>query len=130
MHTIFFVIFNLLNNKGLNSTIQSFSTSQGINWPFIPPMSPHFGGLWENDIKSLKYHFVASFVITFEELYTVLTQVEAYLNSQPLFAVPSNSMDAEPHTPGHFPICSPIRSIPDPDFTEFPSTHLGRCQLL
>ncbi|XP_011174462.3 uncharacterized protein LOC105206677 [Solenopsis invicta] len=29
---------------------------RGIEWSFIPPYSPHMGGLWETGVKSCKYH--------------------------------------------------------------------------
>jgi hypothetical protein len=51
---------------------------------FIPLNSPHFGGLWEAGVKSLKYHWkriVGKALLIFEEFSTLITQVEACLNS-------------------------------------------------
>ncbi|UYV69801.1 hypothetical protein LAZ67_7000777 [Cordylochernes scorpioides] len=42
--------------KLFNSNIHDFASSEEIKWNFIPPSSPHFGGLWEAGIKSVKYH--------------------------------------------------------------------------
>ena len=44
-------LYNLWHNKDATLTIQSFATSHGIKWSFIPPSSPHFGGLWESGIR-------------------------------------------------------------------------------
>ena len=77
-------------------TIINFCSSIGIEWKFIPERSPHFGGLWEAAVKSTKKHLrriVGDVKLTFEELATVLTQVEACLNSRPL--APLNTPDVD-----------------------------------
>jgi hypothetical protein len=54
-----------------------------IKWHFIPPATPRFGGLWEAAIKSVKGLLrttLAEKAQTFEEFFTVLTEVEACLN--------------------------------------------------
>ena len=50
-----------------------------------PERAPHFGGLWEAAVKSMKFHLkrvIANTKFTFEEFTTILTQV--CLNSRPL----------------------------------------------
>ena len=55
--------------------------------------------------------------LTFEEFYTVLTQIESCLNSRPLVPLPSDDDGIEALTPGHFLIGRPLESLPDPAFS-------------
>ncbi|XP_041450115.1 uncharacterized protein LOC121404526 [Drosophila obscura] len=51
-----------------------------IDWHFIPPRSPHFGGLWEAAVKSAKYHLYRSVgpsILSFDELRTLICQIAA-----------------------------------------------------
>ncbi|XP_050494523.1 uncharacterized protein LOC126875676 [Bombus huntii] len=48
---------NLLQSDDHKVKVQSFLVDRRIEWLFIPPNSPHFGGLWEAAVKSFKRHF-------------------------------------------------------------------------
>ena len=51
-----------------------------------------FGGLWEATVRSMKTHLsriMGEIKFTFEEFSTVLAQIEACLNSQPLTPIPN-----------------------------------------
>ncbi|GFS84207.1 integrase catalytic domain-containing protein [Trichonephila clavipes] len=83
----------------------AFFAEEGIEWSFIPPRSPNWGGLWEANIKSLKYHFkrvAGNSKFSYEELLTLITQIEAILNSRPLTPLSSDVDDLEVLTPAHF----------------------------
>ncbi|XP_011884033.1 PREDICTED: uncharacterized protein LOC105571168, partial [Vollenhovia emeryi] len=48
-------------------------------WEFNPPATPHMGGKWEAVVKPIKFHLrrtIGESVLTFEELTTLLTQIE------------------------------------------------------
>ena len=65
----------------------------------MPEHAPHFGGLWEAAVKSFKLHLrrvVGEARLTYEELTTILAQIEACLNSRPLTPLPepSDSLEA------------------------------------
>ena len=58
--------------------------------------------------------------LTFEECSTVLTQIEACMNSRPLVALPCDGKGIDVLTPGHFLIGRSIESLPDPSFSYHP----------
>lgn len=98
--------------------IQNFSTSNFINWHFIPPYAPHFGGIWEAAVKLTKNHLMKACkttILNFEELTTLLCQIEACLNSRPLIPLSSDPSDVRALTPGHFLIGVPLLEIPERD---------------
>lgn len=80
--------------------------------------APHFNGLSEAAVKSVKLHLkrtIGETKLSFEELSTFLTQVEACVNSRPLCALSSCPDDAGALTPSHFitgqsSICPPEQS--------------------
>ncbi|XP_076660409.1 uncharacterized protein LOC143363756, partial [Halictus rubicundus] len=89
--------------------------SDQVAWHFIPPSAPHFGGLWEAGIRSMKHHLkrvIGSHTLTFEEMTTVLCQIEACMNSRPIAPRSENIDDYTALTPGHFLIGTAITTIP------------------
>lgn len=102
-----------------------------INFHFIPAYSPHFGGLWEAGVKSTKFHLnrvLGNCHLTFEQLYTTLTQIEAILNSRPLTPLSSDPADCTPLTPGHFIIGRSLTSLPQKDYLNASDNILSRFQ--
>jgi len=116
----------LRNSQNLN-TIKGFLNEFYIKWKFIPPRSPHWGGLWESNIKSAKHHLkriVGSTPLTYEQFDTVISQIEAILNSRPLCPFSNDPSDLSSLTPGHFLIGKPLISYPDKDVSEVPQNRL------
>ncbi|XP_045541516.1 uncharacterized protein LOC123723018 [Papilio machaon] len=112
--------------------IAALLANNGTEWHFIPPHSPNFGGLWEAGIKSTKHHLrrvIGDSTLTFEELSTVLSQIEACLNSRPLSQNSANSTDPNPLTPGHFLVGQPLVIAPDYNYEHTTVSSLRRWQL-
>lgn len=106
---------------------------KGIEWSFNPPYSPHMGGLWEANIKSVKTHLskvIGNQILTFEELYTVLTQIESLLNSRPLCWLSSDPNDPAPLTPAHFLTLTPLQTLPAVNVVDVTPNRLTRKRLL
>lgn len=111
--------------------IAAWLASNKTTWHFIPPYSPNFGGLWEAGVKSTKYHLkrvIGNTTLTFEEMTTLLCQIEACLNSRPISQVSNNPEDSFPLTPGHFLVGEPLVLVPDINFENSTVSTLKRWQ--
>lgn len=103
----------------------------GVHWRFIPPSSPHQGGIWEAAVKSAKEllrPIVGNEKLTFEELSTVLCQIEACLNSRPLCPLSTSPDSLEALTPGHFLVGQPLNMLPNLDVSHLKLNQLDRWQ--
>lgn len=120
-------------SKQWSSEISEALSSLGTQWHFNPPASPHFGGLWEAGVKSIKYHLkrvTGLAKLTFEEYATLLSQIEACLNSRPLCPRSSEPGDFSTLTPGHFLIMSALNTPPERDLEDRKPTTLDRWQYI
>lgn len=124
-------LYSLFKSEMNIRNLAEFCQGKEIKWTTIPPNAPHFGGLWEAGVKSVnnilkKVYQSAS--MTIMELATLLTQIEAILNSRPLFAHSPDPNDPEVLTPGHLMIDRPLTAIHEPSYSDIPINRLSRWQ--
>ncbi|KMQ87430.1 hypothetical protein RF55_13291 [Lasius niger] len=114
---------NFLNHTALDNT----------SWKFIPPSAPHFGGMWEAGVRSVKHHLrriLGENTLSFEEFTTLLCKIEACLNSRPIAPLSDSFDDYESLTPGHFLIGSALTTPPEPSLLHLNENRLSRWQLI
>lgn len=105
-----------LFKKGTQNDIHTYCCNEFINFHFIPPRAPHFGGLWEAAVKAAKAHLNRTMMntrLTFEELYTALVEIEAVLNSRPITPCSSDPSDLRALTPADLLYGCPLKSLPE-----------------
>ena len=98
-------LYTHLGNAQTEHAIDKFCADQGIQCSFVPEHAPHFSGLWEAAVKNLMCQFpriVGDIRLIFEELATILAQVEACLNIRQLTLLPRPEDGIEVLKPGHF----------------------------
>lgn len=113
-------LYQSLYKESNQNETTNFLANQGISWKFITPRAPHEGGMWESAIKSAKFHLkrtLGNTHLDYEDLTTVLIQIESILNSRPLSYLSSDPNDPTPITPGHFLIGRPFASLPESDIS-------------
>lgn len=102
-----------------NETLTRRNTELGIEWHFNAPSWPTAGGLWEAAVKSMKYHLkrvLGEQKLTYEEFLTLLTQIEACMNSRPLCPLTEDVDDIDYLTPAHFLIGRPVTFLPTENY--------------
>lgn len=103
--------------QSIEADIVPYLSNRNIQWHFSPPSSPHFNGLVEASVKSMKFHFkrvIQNAKLTYEEFATVLIRIEAVLNSRPISPITANANDFTALTPGHFLIGAALLARPQP----------------
>lgn len=103
----------------------------GMQWSFIPPGAPHFGGLWESAVRAAKVHLLkvlGDTAVSYEDMATLLCQVECCLNSRPLTQLSDDPNDLEPLTPGHFLVTTSLQALPEEDLTNIATGRLDHRQ--
>ncbi|XP_029155968.1 uncharacterized protein LOC114928791 [Nylanderia fulva] len=126
-------LYRIFHASMCDGAVESSMASLGIEWRFIPASAPHFGGIWEAGVKSVKHHLkriVGVHTLTIAELETLLCQIEACLNSRPIAGLSNSPDDLSYLTPGHFLTGAPLLALPDASLLDRPESRLTRYQLV
>ncbi|XP_044755398.1 uncharacterized protein LOC123314290 isoform X1 [Coccinella septempunctata] len=87
------------------SIVTKFCSLERIIWKFNPPAAPWWGGFWERLIRILKNllrRTLGKASLNFEEMFTVLCDCEAVINSRPITFLSDSVDDLCPLTPAMF----------------------------
>lgn len=106
--------------------------SKEIDWHFAPPGSPTFNGLAEAAVKTTKHHLLRAIgqnALTFEELTTLLYQIESVVNMRPLCPMSNDPNELSVLTPAHFLNLVPT-TIPEENLEDTKANWLSRWQLV
>ena len=124
-------LHDLLQSDDHNEKVNAFLANKQIEWRFIPPHSPHFGGLLEVAVKSFKHHLkrvVGNELLAFVQFNTLIIEIESILNSRLLTRISTDPNNLLILTPGHFLIGDSLISLRERNFRDIPSNWLSRWQ--
>ena len=94
---------------------QEYLHGNQIQWTFNVERAPWWGGIFERLVKSTKRclrKVVGRSRLYYDELITVVTEIEAVINSRPLTYLSADDLD-EPLTPSHFLCGRRLQNLPD-----------------
>ena len=104
----------ILNATLSSATVQQFLANKQVTWNFNLERAPWWGGFFERLIGLMKRCLKKSIgqsKLSYDELSTLVVEVEGILNSRPLTYVSSDDID-EPLTPSHLVIGRRLNSLP------------------
>lgn len=116
-----------------NNELTKFFATKRICFKNIPARASHMGGIWERSVglmKSHLYRVLKGVKLTARHFDHVLKQIEACLNSRPLWTVHAETEEGEVLTPSHFFNFQAINTLPQPDVSHLPLNRLDQYQYL
>ena len=105
---------NLLRKFHANNHVKEFSESKRISWKVNLQVSPWQGGHYEGMVRSIKRclrKVLGTSLISFDELATVVTELECILNSRPLSYM-YDELGGEVLSPSHLFVGRRLLSLP------------------
>ena len=105
----------IIDNVLMSPEVQQHFAGMKVKWIFNLEKAPWWGGFFERMVQSMKRCLkkaIGKAKLTYDELLTVLTEVEAIINSRPLTYFSSEDLE-EPLTPSHLLTGHRILSLPD-----------------
>ena len=102
-------------DKEWKQVVENFFAEQRIEWCFNLEKAPWWGGFFERMVGSVKRclkKVIGHARLTFDELLTVIVEVEGSLNSRPLTYLSADDFN-EPLTPAHLLTGRRLHGLPD-----------------
>ena len=96
-------------------SVQAYFSENKIRWRFNLEKAPWWGGFFERLVKSTKCcleKLLGNAKLNYEELSTIMAEVEAVLNSRPLTYMYSEDIET-PLTPSHLVMGKRLLNLPD-----------------
>jgi hypothetical protein len=84
--------------------VQGCVAEYGVDWRFIVARAAWWGGFYERMVRSIKIHLqrtLGKALLSFEELTTILSEIEMVMNSRPLTYLGNSFEEGEALTPSH-----------------------------
>lgn len=132
---------SIYSDNGTNfvAAAKTLTSKIGLEWKFQPPRAPHWGGVHEALIKSVKRAMSAILEkeekclrnIKSDELRLIFSEVTGFLNSRPLTYEGNHPDEPSALTPNHFLLLRPNSIIPHGDFQSVnPRKHFQYLEML
>ena len=112
------IITNVFDDLNTYKTHQKLQDELSITWYHSPSRAPHHSGVIERIVGTIKKPLIKTLqgsILTETEFYTILTDVEASVNSRPLAKLSENADDGNISciTPNHLILGKSLRPIPN-----------------
>ena len=113
-----------------SAELNGFLSSKGIKWMYNVDRAPWWGGFFERMVRSVKRCLkktLANARLNYEELQTVLVQIEGVLNSRPLTYLCEDG--GEPLTPSHLVTGRRLLTLPGESKNNDMGSNEGQAEL-